>query len=366
MFEEAYMLDGSEAARTMLHQQESCCNRSAVGCDGDGTCADSEFDNGGVNLLQKEIRLTSIAEKVEAGINDDTSAETRLEKGDSAKPTMIPLQNYHATTYDRYPTIFRRLKELLPSGKPGLKLLSFGCSYGAEVRTLRRDFPNADIDGVDIASEVIEKNKAKNKDEKVHYYDNVAKLEDGSYDAVLLMGVLCNENKSSTHLAHGAFVGALDAVDKLVRPGGLVVVYNADYPFSEYTRSARYVNKCSQLVSTVQSVSAADVKYDRPQDKDVKWDRPKEVKWDPSRGMCSVTDRSCIESGWGNKFNVRGEMIQPYGRNTPDPDDPKKEIKMSPGCKFPGVFFERLSEGAWPADEKGRSAVVKKKERKGD
>ena len=34
MFEEAYMLDGSEAARTMLHQQESCCNRSAVGCDG--------------------------------------------------------------------------------------------------------------------------------------------------------------------------------------------------------------------------------------------------------------------------------------------------------------------------------------------
>lgn len=207
----------------------------------------------------------------------------------------------------------------------------------------------------------------KNNDRRVHYYDNVEELEPASYDAVLAMGVLCNEKSRSTHLPYDAFVEALDALDGLVRPGGLLVVYNADYPFSEYPGHNLYVNNCSQLASTDASVLAADFKYDRANNNDSGGPRfdanteadPSEKKSkkssdsDANRGMCSI-DRSCIESGWGNKFTAVGDIVQPYGD--------RDEMQMSLGCKFPGVFFERLNEVARMADKQDSGV----KPRKGD
>ena len=55
------------------------------------------------------------------------------------------ISNY--TALDRYPDLFSTCKTLM-QGKDTLKILSFGCSTGEEVLTLREYFPNAFIVGV--------------------------------------------------------------------------------------------------------------------------------------------------------------------------------------------------------------------------
>ncbi|MGG7620247.1 hypothetical protein [Bacillus coreaensis] len=62
-------------------------------------------------------------------------------------------KNVHQTTsltyMDRYPKIFTACQKYF-EGKEDIKILSYGCSTGEEVLTLRRYFPNAQIIGVDI------------------------------------------------------------------------------------------------------------------------------------------------------------------------------------------------------------------------
>jgi len=58
-------------------------------------------------------------------------------------------QPYSTTRADRYPVIFRFVRDALGDA-PSLRLLSFGCSSGEEVWTLRRYFAAAFIKGIDI------------------------------------------------------------------------------------------------------------------------------------------------------------------------------------------------------------------------
>ena len=66
---------------------------------------------------------------------------------------LLNSKNVHQTTsltyMDRYPTIFSACRDYF-DGKKDLKILSYGCSTGEEVLTLRRYFPDAHIIGADI------------------------------------------------------------------------------------------------------------------------------------------------------------------------------------------------------------------------
>ena len=57
-------------------------------------------------------------------------------------------QPYSHTLPDRYPWLFQFAARELPPGK--LDILSFGCSRGDEVFTLRRYFPLATLRGIDV------------------------------------------------------------------------------------------------------------------------------------------------------------------------------------------------------------------------
>ncbi len=60
-------------------------------------------------------------------------------------------QPYITTSTDRYPAVFNCLKQALrPHPGHPLRILSFGCSTGEEVFSLRRHFPHAHITGIDI------------------------------------------------------------------------------------------------------------------------------------------------------------------------------------------------------------------------
>ena len=53
------------------------------------------------------------------------------------------------TSMDRYPVIFNGCKDYF-EGKKNIKILSYGCSTGEDVLTLRKYFPDIRIVGADI------------------------------------------------------------------------------------------------------------------------------------------------------------------------------------------------------------------------
>ena len=96
----------------------------------------------------------------------------------------------NSTRYDRYPEIFSKLKELTPAPS---KILSFGCSSGEEVKTLRNlYFPDAEITGVDFCEDIVQANKLENKDAKVKYFTSKQfKKVNEEFDVIFCMSVLC-------------------------------------------------------------------------------------------------------------------------------------------------------------------------------
>src|SRR5215467_8761146 len=58
-------------------------------------------------------------------------------------------QPFSETNLDRYPDIFRFAREQVGDDSSH-RILSFGCATGEEVFSLRRYFPLAAIDGIDI------------------------------------------------------------------------------------------------------------------------------------------------------------------------------------------------------------------------
>ena len=65
------------------------------------------------------------------------------------RPPVGLLQPSGMTMFDRYPSIFTAVQSLLVNSSD-IKLLSFGCSSGEEVHSLRGYFPTAFIRGTDI------------------------------------------------------------------------------------------------------------------------------------------------------------------------------------------------------------------------
>jgi len=245
---------------------------------------------------------------------------------------------------DRYPVVFEQLKKLLEDGKTKktLKLLSFGCSNGTQSHTLRRYFPTAILDGVDIldiSDEVIAKSNASKTDPKERYYDTVDNLPAKSYDAVLAMNVLTVKAKEEP-LKHSKFVETVRLLDRLLLPGGYLVIYNADYPFSESPRHAYYENMCTYNNSK-HIVPAVDMFRHHPSIRNV-------GAVAAAAGRCSFLDPYCIESGWRRKFNAEGDQVQEPGEVSKFNvgghmvENGNETMLMSHGCRYPGTFFKKL------------------------
>lgn len=235
---------------------------------------------------------------------------------------------------DRYPAVFDKLQVLLQGDTTLLKLLSFGCVNGTESRALRTYFPTAIIDGVDIldiSDEVIAKSNASSTDPNIKYYDTVDDLAPKSYNAILAMDVL---RKGGTKpLKHSRYVETIHMLDRLLLPGGYLVIYNADYPFSEYPHNSRYQNMC-RYDSSEHIVAAADISRHRSDNPNLRA---------LSAGMCSFLDRFCIEGGWRRKFDAAGNQVQKHGERSVNGNE---TMLMSHGCKYPGTFFKKMV--TWP------------------
>ena len=72
------------------------------------------------------------------------------------------------TAMNRYPVIFSACKDYLKD-KENINILSYGCSTGEEVVTLREYFNNATIIGAEINSHSLEVCRSRNLDDKIKF-----------------------------------------------------------------------------------------------------------------------------------------------------------------------------------------------------
>ena len=160
-------------------------------------------------------------------------------------------QPYGTTSVDRYPQIFRFVRESLGDG-PDLRILSFGCSTGEEVFSLRTYFPRATLMGIDINPwniYVCRLRRLRVRAPKTVFAvaGSVSHLADASVDAVFAMAVFRHGDlntsppppQSAHRIRFADFEQSVVDLVRVLKPGGLLVIQNAMFRFCD-TRAAEH------------------------------------------------------------------------------------------------------------------------------
>lgn len=146
-------------------------------------------------------------------------------------------QPFPDTWDDRYPELFDALAERL-EGLKAPRILSFGCSSGAEVRALRHRMPSARIVGLDLNRRALA--SARRADPRGDYRLASAPEAGERFDAVLALavfrhGVLEAERPQSCTeiLPFARFAEGLGALDAVLEPGGWLAICNAHFRLAD-------------------------------------------------------------------------------------------------------------------------------------
>ena len=156
---------------------------------------------------------------------------------------LLNSKNVHQTTsltfMDRYPMIFSACRDYF-NGKQDLKILSYGCSTGEEVLTLRQYFPTAQIIGAEINKRSLEKCKELHVDGKITFlYSTFCEIQKhGPYDVIFCMAVF----QRKPHYIEAKGISSLKKIypfekferqiielDKLINQYGLLVIHFTQY-----------------------------------------------------------------------------------------------------------------------------------------
>lgn len=155
-------------------------------------------------------------------------------------------QRVNATKPDRYPEVFNACAAYF-SQNQAVRILSFGCSTGEEVFSLRQYFPHAALLGVDINRRNIRVARAsRQKDASMNFATELP--EQGQYDAIFCMAVLQRtENRlpdttdSSNIYPYSRFDAQVTLLDTRLRVGGVFAIDCADYRFEDAGIAAKYL-----------------------------------------------------------------------------------------------------------------------------
>lgn len=159
-------------------------------------------------------------------------------------------QSTPATGMNRFPVIFSGCRDYF-QGNPMIRILSFGCSTGEEVFTLRQYFPDATIVGAEINPHSLEICRQKPRDENMVFIESTPEniQKNGPYDAIFCMAVFQRTpqriaEKGITDLKRiypfSKFEREIAALDKTLKPSGLMVVHFSQYDFMETAASKHY------------------------------------------------------------------------------------------------------------------------------
>ena len=156
-------------------------------------------------------------------------------------------QPFARTRLDRYPVTFRFVQRAL--GADGrVHLLSFGCSTGEEMASLRRYFPNGVIKGIDInPAHIAAARRQADADMSFTVASSTAAEPDESYDAIFCMAVLRHGDlarpgvtRCDHLLRFEDFAVAVADFARCLKPGGLLVVRHSNFRLCDAPAGARF------------------------------------------------------------------------------------------------------------------------------
>jgi hypothetical protein len=167
---------------------------------------------------------------------------------------LLHRRNVHQTTpdtwLDRYPRIFAACRAYF-GDRTEVNILSYGCSTGEEVLTLRRYFPAAFITGAEINRRSLAICRRHDVDERIAfvYSEPMAIARRGPFDAIFCMAVLQRTPRAIieqgiTDLRHiypfEKFDRQVAELDELLTIGGLFVIRNTQYRFQDASVASKY------------------------------------------------------------------------------------------------------------------------------
>lgn len=149
---------------------------------------------------------------------------------------------------NRYPQLFEiAAKELQGISNP--KILSFGCSTGDEVFSIKKYIPNATIVGVDINHRSLDvaRKKDNSKEHTFYHYHDSAWQKENHYDCILALAIFqrtehreADRNESLSTFQFQQFSDSISHLDLLLKHNGILVLDNTDYSFKDLEINKKY------------------------------------------------------------------------------------------------------------------------------
>lgn len=153
--------------------------------------------------------------------------------------TLPTLQDNGATIPFRYWTETKALAQAC-APRASLSVLSFGCSSGEELQTLRSAFPHALLFGCEVNAERLAIAR-----EKVGAWAELFPsspeelLRHGPFDVVTVNSVLLDSSRPNGVDAQ-AWLDVLASIDAVLAPGGLLQIINSNIAFRRHPVAANY------------------------------------------------------------------------------------------------------------------------------
>ena len=155
------------------------------------------------------------------------------------------------TRDNRYPHLFEFARNEL-GDHAGLRLLSFGCSTGEEVFTLRRYFPQASLKGIDINAASIARCRQQlrsHPDAAIGFEvaGTAAREAAQSCNAVFCMAVFRDGaladpkfDRCDPLITFARFSAAMDDLSRCLKPGGLLFIAHANFRFEDTPAAGQF------------------------------------------------------------------------------------------------------------------------------
>ncbi len=160
-----------------------------------------------------------------------------LEKRYKITPGAL-IQIEGTTKKNRYRDLFNEVRKNCLENH--LRILSYGCSIGHECNAVSNFFPQSEIWGYDINPLPIRIAKMENTNPNIIYSSNLNDLLNNKpFDIIFTLSVLCKwpEAESIDDISllfpFERFDSIVDMLDRLLKPAGLLVIYNANYRFED-------------------------------------------------------------------------------------------------------------------------------------
>ncbi len=154
------------------------------------------------------------------------------------------LHQYDRTTVpNRYPALFTACQPLF--GNLGSsRILSYGCSTGEEVMSLRRLWPEASLVGCDINRISLEIARRQDPSNEYCFPEQLQ----GLFDGIFCLAVLQDPRSRGEHVTsiarhypYSKFLAILLRLDSLLKVGGFLILDHTNYRFEDSPLMERYV-----------------------------------------------------------------------------------------------------------------------------